>query len=214
MHWMPDYTSHSGRGAVLRLAHAGAPATPLYSLPIFSEESLVFPAVARIDAPVHKTPGRATEQASRTIELAAALCSKHDSTHDSPPTRLLMIYNSRPVSPAIPLIDAQVHKTSARATEHAAHTTEQPPTPSPDRTSSPYDTPSSQSLFSTSSLSSTQTTTNRDRPHPKFKKTRGWMKINWDILVSLVTFHFFSFIPGIFYSLYSEFSVCGSLAGL
>ena len=98
---------------------------------------------------------RATEQAARTIELAAALHSEHDGAQDSPPTRLPVIRDQRLAFSAVAPIDAQVDTTSVRATEQAARTTEQLSTTllAPTSTAAPV-TPPAPRASSISSLSS------------------------------------------------------------
>jgi len=75
---MADYMTDTGLAAVLLSGLDGAQDTPSPSLPGFRDERPVSPAVAPIDAQVHTTPLRATEQAARTIEPAAVLPSEHD----------------------------------------------------------------------------------------------------------------------------------------
>jgi len=70
---MADYITDTGLAAVLRSGLDGAQHTPPSSLPGFRDERPVSPAVAPIDAQVHTTPVRPTEQAACTIEPAAAL---------------------------------------------------------------------------------------------------------------------------------------------
>jgi len=131
MPWMADYITDTGLAAVLGSGLDGAQETPPSSLPGFCDKGRISPAVASIDAQVHITPVRATQQAARTIEPVAALRSKHDGPQDSPPTTLPVIRNEGPASPAVAPIDAQVHTTSVRATEQAARKTQQPPTTLP-----------------------------------------------------------------------------------
>ena len=83
---MGDYITDTGLAAVLHSGLDGAQDTHSSSLPGFRDERRVSTAVAPIDAQVHTTPVRATEQAARTIEPAAALRSEHDGAQDSPPT--------------------------------------------------------------------------------------------------------------------------------
>jgi len=128
---MADYITDTGLAAVVRSGLDGAQDTPPSSLPGFRDECPVCHAVAPIDAHVHTTPVRATEQASRTIEPAAALLPEHDGAQDSPPTSLPVIREKCPAPPTVTPIDAQVHTTSVRAKEQAARTTEQPPTTVP-----------------------------------------------------------------------------------
>jgi len=85
---MADYITDRGLGAVLRSGVDGAQDTPPSSLPGFRHKRPVSPAVAPIDVQVHTTPVRATEQAARTIEPAAALRSEHDGAQDGPLTSL------------------------------------------------------------------------------------------------------------------------------
>jgi hypothetical protein len=174
MPWMADYITDTGLAAVLRSGLDGAQDTPPSSLPGFRDERPVSPAVAPIDAQVHTTPVRATEQAARTIEPAAALRSEHDGAQDSPPTSLPVIRDERPASPAVAPIDAQVHTTSVRATEQAARTTEQPPTtlPAPTEPAAPV-TPPAPRASSTSSLSSAPNNTKSPSPQPRRSKRRG-----------------------------------------
>jgi len=54
--------------AALRSEHDGAQDSPPTSLPVFRDERLASSAVAPIDAQVHTTSVRATEQAARTTE--------------------------------------------------------------------------------------------------------------------------------------------------
>jgi len=108
---MPDYITDTGRAAVLRSGLDGAQDSIPSSLPGFCDQRPVSPAVAPIDAQVHTTPVRATEQAARTIQPAAALLSDHDGAQDSPPTSLPVICDDRPASPAVAPIDVQVHTT-------------------------------------------------------------------------------------------------------
>jgi len=68
MPWMADYITDTGLAAVLRLGLDGTQDTPPSTLPGFRDERLVAPPVAAIDAHVHTTPVRATEQAARTTE--------------------------------------------------------------------------------------------------------------------------------------------------
>jgi len=174
MSWMADYITDTGLAAVLHSGLDCAPDTPPSSLPGFRDERPVSPAVAPIDAQVHTTPVRATEQAARTIEPAAALRSEHDGAQDSPPTSLPVIRDERPASPAIAPIDAQVHTTSVRATKQAARTTEQPPTtlPAPTEPAAPV-TPPAPRASSTSSLSSAPNNTKSPSPQPRRSKRRG-----------------------------------------
>jgi len=146
---MADYITDTGLAAVLRSGLNGAKDTPPSSLCGFRDERPVSSGVAPIDAQVHTTLVRATEQAARTIEPAAALPSEHDGAQDSPPTSLPVIRDERPASPAVPPIDAQVHTTSVRATEQAARTTEQPPTtlPAPTEPAAPVTPPGAQGFF-------------------------------------------------------------------
>jgi len=171
---MADYITDTGLAAVLRSGLDGAQDTPPSSLPGLRDERPVSPAVAPIDAQVHTTPVRATKQAARTIEPAAALRSEHDGAQDSPPTSLPVIRNERPASPAFAPIDAQVHTTSVRATELAARTTEQPPTtlPAPTQPATPV-TPPAPRASSTSSLSSAPNNTKSPLPQPFRSKRRG-----------------------------------------
>ena len=108
---MSDYITDTGLAAVVRSGLDGAQVPPPSSLPGFRDERPVSPAVAPIDAQVHTTPVRATEQAARTMEPAAALRSEHDGAQDSPPTRLPVIRDKRPACPAIAPIDSLVHTT-------------------------------------------------------------------------------------------------------
>jgi len=151
------------------------PRTPLLLVyPRFRDERPVSPAIAPLDAQVHTTPVRGTEQAARTIEPAAALRSQHDGAQDSPPASLPVISDKRPPSPVIAPIDAQVHTTAVRATQQAARTTEQPPTtlPAPIEPAWPI-TPPAPRASSMSSLSSTQKTTKSRSPQPHLSKRRG-----------------------------------------
>jgi len=75
---MADYITDTGLAAVPRSGLDGAQYAPPSSLPGFQDERPVSPAVAPIDAQVHTTPVRVTEEAARTIEPAAALRSEHD----------------------------------------------------------------------------------------------------------------------------------------
>jgi len=132
------------------------------------------PAVAPIDAQVHTTPIRVTEQAGRTIEPAAALRSEYNGAQDSPPTSLPAIRNERPASSAIALIDQQVHTTSVRVTEQAARTTEEPPIRLPALTepAAPV-TPLPPRVSSMSSLSSAPNNTKSASPQPSLSKRHG-----------------------------------------
>ena len=171
---MADYITDTGLAALRRSGLDGAQDTPPSILPGFRDERPVPPAVAPIEAQVHATPVRATEQAARTIEPAAALRSEHDGAQDRPSTSLPVICDERPASPAVAPIDAQVHRTSVRATERAARTTEQPPTPlpAPTQPAAPV-TPPGPRASSTSSLSSAPN--NTKSPSPKLRRTkRGW----------------------------------------
>jgi len=170
---MADYITATGLAAVLCSGLHGAQDTPPSSLPGFRNERPVSPAVAPIDAQVHTTPVRATEQAARTIEPAAALRSEHDGAQHSPPTSLPVICDERPASPAVAALDAQVHTTSVRATEQAARTTAQPPTtlPAPTEPAAPV-TPPAPRASSTSSLSSAPNNTKSPSPHPCCSKRR------------------------------------------
>jgi len=171
MPWMADYITDTGLAAVLRSGHDGAQDTPPSSLPGFRDERPVSPAVAPIDAQVHTTPLRATEQAACTIEPAAVLRSTHDGAQDSPPTSLPVIRDERPASSAVAPIDAQVHTTSVRATEQAARTTEQPPTTLPAPTEpAALVIPSAPRASSTSSLSSAPNNTKSPSPQPRRSK--------------------------------------------
>jgi len=98
---MADYITDTGLAAVLRSGLDGAQDTTPSSLPGFRDERPVFPALALIDAQVHTTPVRATEQAARTIEPAAALRSEHDGAQDSAPTSLPVIRDERLASPPL-----------------------------------------------------------------------------------------------------------------
>jgi len=171
---MADYITDTRLAAVLRSGLDGAQDTPPSSLLRFRDERPVSPAVAPIDAQVHTTPVRATEQAAHTIEPAAALCSEHDGAQDSPPTSLPVIRNKHPASPAVAPIDTQVHTTSVRATEQAARTTEQPPTmlPAPTEPAAPV-TPPAPWASSTSSLSSAPNDTKSPSPQPRRLKRSG-----------------------------------------
>jgi len=82
---MADYITDTGLPAVLRSGLDGAQDTPPSSLPGFRDERRVSPAVAPIDAQVHTTPVRGTDQAARTIKPAAGLLSERDGAQDSPP---------------------------------------------------------------------------------------------------------------------------------
>jgi len=174
MPWMPDYITDTGLAAVLRPGLDGTHGTPPSSLPGFRDERLVFPAVAPIDAQVHTTPVRATEQAAHTMEPAAALHSEHDGAQDNPPASLPVIRDERPASPAVAPIDAQVHTNSVRATEPAARTTEQPPTTllAPTEPAAPVIPPAPRAS-STSSLSNTPNNTKVPSPQPRRSKRRG-----------------------------------------
>jgi len=171
---MADYITDTRLAAVLRSGLDGAQDTPPSSLPGFRDERPVFPAVAPIDAQVDTTPVRATEQAARTIQPAAALRSEHDGAQYSPPTSLPLIHDELPAGPAVAPIDAQVHTTSVRATEQAARTTEQPPTtlPAPTEPAAPV-TPLAPRASSTSSLSSAPNNTKWQSPQPRSSKRRG-----------------------------------------
>jgi len=122
--WMADYSTDTGLAALLLSGLNGAQDPPPSSLLRFPDERPISPAVAPIDVQVHTTPVRVTEQASRTIEPAAALHSEHDGAPDGTPTSLPVICDGRPASPAVAPIDTQVHTTSLRATKQAARTTE------------------------------------------------------------------------------------------
>jgi len=167
MPWMADYITDTGLAAVLLLGLHGAQDTPPSWIPGFGDECRVSPAVAPIDSQVQTTPVRATDQAARTIDPAAALRTEHDGVQDSPPTSLLVIHDKRPASPAVAPIDAQVHTTSVTATEQAAHTTEQPPTtlPAPTEPAAPVIPPAPRAS-STSSLSSAPNNTKSPSPQP------------------------------------------------
>jgi len=171
---MIDYITDTGLAAVLRSGLDGAQDTPPSSLPGFRDERPVSPAVAPIDSLGHTTAVRATEQAARTIELAAALRSEHHGAQDSPPTSLPVISAKRPASRAVAPIDPQVHTTSVRATEEAARTTEQPPTTLPPSTepAAPV-TPPAPRASSTSSLSSAPNNTKSPSPQPRCSKRHG-----------------------------------------
>jgi len=171
---MADYITDTGLAAVPRSGLDGAQDTPPSGLPGFHDERPVSPAVAPIDAQVHLTPVRATEQAARTIEPAAALRSKHDGAQDSPPTSLPVSREERPASPAVAPIDAQVHTTSLRSTEQAARTTEEPPTtlPAPTEPAAPV-TPPAPRASSTSCLSSAPKNSKLLSPQPLRSKRRG-----------------------------------------
>jgi len=171
---MADYITDTGLAAVLRSGLDCAQDTPPSSLPGFRDERPVSPTVAPIDAQVNTTPVRATEQAARTIEQAAALRSEHDGAQDRPPTSLPVIRDERPASPALAPIDAQVHTTSVRATEQAGRTTEQPPTtlPAPTEPAAPV-TPPAPRASSTSSLSSAPNNTKWPSPQPRCSKRCG-----------------------------------------
>jgi len=65
---MADYITDTGLAAVLRSGLDCAQDTPPSSLPGFRDERPPSPAVAPIDAQVHTTSVRATEQAARTTE--------------------------------------------------------------------------------------------------------------------------------------------------
>jgi len=171
MPWMADYIADTGLAAVLRSGLDGAQDTPPSSLPGFRDERPVSSAVALIDAQVHTSRVRATEQAARTIEPAAALHLEHDGAQDSPPASLPVIRDERPASPAIAPIDAQVHTTSVRAREQAARTTEQPPTtlPAPTEPAAPV-TPPAPRVSSTSSFSSAPN--NTKSPSPQLRRPK------------------------------------------
>jgi len=171
---MADYITDTGLAAVLRSGLDGAQDTPTSSLPGFCNKRPVFFAVAPIDAQVHTTPLRATEQAARTIEPAATLRSEHDGAQDSHPTSLPVIPDKRPACPAVAPIDAQVHTTSVRAIKQAARTSEQPPTTLPPlpEPAAPV-TPPAPRASSTSSLSSAPTNTKSPSPRPRRSKRRG-----------------------------------------
>jgi len=146
---MADYITDTWLEAVLRSGVDGAQDTLPSTLPGFHDERPISPAVAPIHAQVQTTPLRATEQAARTIEPAAALRSEHDGAQERPPTSLLVIRDQPPASPTVAPIDAQVQTTSVGATEQVARTTEQPPTtlPAPTEPAAPSDTPGAQGFF-------------------------------------------------------------------
>jgi len=175
---MADYITDTGLAAVVCSGLDGDKDTRSSSLPGFREECPVSPAVAPLDAQVHTTPVRATEQAARTIVPAAALRSEHDGGQDSPPSNLPVIRNERPASPAIPTIDEQVHRTSVRAAEQTALTSEQPPTtlPAPTEPAAPGTPPRLGLLHRPVSIVP-QTTPNRHRPKRAVQKHASWMKI-------------------------------------
>jgi len=174
MPWMPDYITDTKLPAVLHSGLNGSQDTPPSNLLGFRDERLVSPAFPPIDAQIHTTPVRATEQAARTIEPAAALRSEHDGAQESPPTSLPVIRDGRPASPAVAAIDAQVHTTSVRATEQAARTAEQPPTtlPAPTEPAAPV-TPPAPRASSTSSLSSAPNNTKSPWPQPRCSRRGG-----------------------------------------
>jgi len=165
MLWMADYLTDPGLAAVLRSGLDGAQDTPPSCLPGFRYEPPLSPAVTQLPAQVHTTPLRPTEQAARTIELAAALRSEHDGAQDSPPSSLPVIRDQCPASHAFAPIDAQVHTTSVRGTEQAARTTEQLPTmlPAPTEPAAPV-TPPAPRASSMSSLSSAPNNTKSPSP--------------------------------------------------
>jgi len=171
---MADYLTDTGLAAELRSGLVGAQDTPPSRLPRFRDKHPVSPTVAPIDAQVHTTRVRATQQAARTTELAAALRSEHDGAQDSPPTSLPVIRDELPASPAVAPIAAQVHTTSTRATGEAARTTEQPPTtlPAPTEPAAPV-TPPAPRASSTSSLSSVPNNTKSPSPQPRHSKRPG-----------------------------------------
>jgi len=164
---MAYYITDSGQAAVLRSGLHGAQNTPPSSLTRFRDERLVSPAIAPIDAQIHTTPVRATEQAARTIELAAALRSEYHGAQDSPPTSLPVIRDERPASSAFAPIDVQVHTTSVRATEQPARRIELPPTtlPAPTEPAAPV-TPPAPRASSISSLSTAPNNTKSLSPQP------------------------------------------------
>ena len=171
--WMADYVTDTGLADVLRWGLDGAQDAPPSNLHGFRDERRVSPAVAPIDAQVHTTLVRVTEQAARTIERAAALRSEHDGAQDSPPTSLPVICDKRPASPTVAPIYVQVYTTSVAATEQAARTTEQPPTTLPALTepAAPV-TPLAPRASSTSSLSSLPNNTKSPSPQPRRSKRR------------------------------------------
>jgi len=103
---MADYITDTGLAAVLQWGLDGAQDTPSSSLSGLSDEHPVSPSIAPIDAQVHKTPVRATEQAARTIEPAATLRWEHEGAQDRAPTSLPGIRDKHPPSPAVAPIDA------------------------------------------------------------------------------------------------------------
>jgi len=171
---MADYMTDTGLTAVLCSGLAGAQDTPRSRLLGFRDERPVSPTIALIDAQVHTTPVRASEQAARTIELAAALRSEPDGAQDSPPTSLPVIRDERPASSAVAPIDAQVHTSSVRATGQAARTTEQPPTTlrAPKEPAAPVKPPAPRAS-STSGLSSAPNNTKSLSPQLRHSKRHG-----------------------------------------
>jgi len=171
---MAHYIRDTGLAAALRSGLDDAQDTRPSSLLGFRDECPVSSAVALLDAQIHTTLVRATEQVARAIELAAALLSAHDGAQDSPPSSLPGICDERPVSPIIALIDTQVHTTSVRATEQAARTTEYPPTtlPAPTEPAAPMTAPAP-GASSTSSLSSAPNNTQSRLPQPPYSQRCG-----------------------------------------
>ena len=170
---MADIT-HTVLAAVLHSGLDGAKDTTPSSLPGFGDKRPVPLGVAPIDVQVHTTGVRATEQAARTIEPAAVLRSEHDVAQASPPTGLPVIRDEHPACPAVAPIDAHVHTTSVRATEQAARTKEQPPTPlpAPRDPAAPVTSPVPRAS-STSTLSSVPNNTKSPWPQPRRSKRPG-----------------------------------------
>jgi hypothetical protein len=110
---MADYITDTGLAAVLRSGLDGAQDTPPSSLPGFRDERPVSPAVAPIDAQVHTTSVRATEQAARTTE--------------QPPTTL-----PAPTEPAAPVTPPAPRASSTSSLSSAPNNTKSP-SPQPRR---------------------------------------------------------------------------------
>jgi len=193
---MGDYIADTGLAAVQRSGLDSAHDTHPSSLPGFCDECPVSPAVPLIDAHVHRTPVRPTEQAARTIEPAAALCSVHDGAQESPLTIRPVIREERPASPAFAPGDAQVHTTSVRATEQAVRITQQPPTtlPAPTEPAAPV-TPLPPRASSTSSLSSAPNNTKCLSPQPQGSIRRQAGRKSFGISWFLGYFFSLSFSP-------------------
>jgi len=120
---MAEYITDIRLVALLRSGLDSTQGTPPCSQPGYRDERPLSSSFAWINAQVHTTPLRATEQAARLTDQAAVLPSEHDGAQDSPSTSLPVICNEHPAFPAVAPINVQIQTTLMRATEPAAPVT-------------------------------------------------------------------------------------------